>query len=120
MIMFSNIAVLRSRDRDAIDASEAIVRGRFWRCLGFGLSAIAVAFVPMIVLESIIAVAFDALGVPRFPHELLTDFVDRFLSDVVMTSVLYAGYVMLHRTAGVDLAPMRWSSKVPQLSRPAP
>ncbi|MDP2273812.1 MAG: hypothetical protein Q8K32_23935 [Archangium sp.] len=116
LIMFSSIAVLRSRDRDALEASESIVRGRFWLCLGFGVSAIAVAFVPMIVLESIIAVVFELLSVPRFPHELLTDFVDRFLTDAVMTSVLYAGYVMLHRTAGVELAPMRWwSARVPPL-----
>ncbi len=118
LIMFSSIAVLRSRDRDALAASEAVVRGRFWLCLGFGSSAVAVAFGPMIILESIIAVVFEELSVPRFPHELLTDFIDRFLAGVVMTSVLYAGYVMLHRTAGVELAPMWWSSsRAPPLSK---
>ena len=62
LIIFSSIAVLRSRDRDALAASEAVVRGRFWLCLGFGSSAVAVAFGPMIILESIIAVVFDGRG----------------------------------------------------------
>ncbi|MDP1826436.1 MAG: hypothetical protein Q8L48_24420 [Archangium sp.] len=115
MLMFSSIAVLRSHDRDALDASEQLVRGRFGLCFGFALAAIGVCYVPMFIGLTIIGVLSEALTLPRFPMEFVTDVVDRFSQDVAMASLLYVAYVMLHRTAGIELAPMRWH-RVPPLS----
>lgn len=106
-LMFTTIAVMRSQDRDPLEASESLVRGRFGLCFGFGLAGIAVCYGPMFVAMLLLG-ALEELGLPRFPSEFLTDVVNRFGQDVAMTSLLFVGYVMLHRTAGVELAPMRW------------
>ena len=115
MLMFSTIAALRSQDRNSLEASESLVRGRFWECFGFGLLAVAVCYVPMFLVLTAVGIGFDALGVPRYPVEVVTDVIERISVDVAMTSILYVAYVTLHRTAQVPLAPMRWRS-VPPLS----
>ena len=114
LLMFSTIAVLRSQERDALEASESLVKGRFGLCFGFGVAAVFVCYVPMFMFGAVVGLVFEALALPRFPLEIATDLVDRFGTDVAMTSVLYVGYVMLHRTAGLELAPMRWH-RVPAL-----
>jgi hypothetical protein len=113
MLMFSSIAALRSKDKDALDASEAVVRGRFGEALLFGLAAIAVCYLPMIVIETVISLVAEELAAPRLPIAFVTDVIDRFASDVMMTALLYVAYVMFHRTAGLELAPMRWHRTPP-------
>ena len=107
MLMFTSIAALRSQERDALDASERLVRGRFGLCFGFGLAAVAACYGPLFIAMMVLGLLEEA-GLPRFASEFLGDVVDRASQDVAMTSLLFVGYVMLHRTAGVTLAPMRW------------
>lgn len=116
LLMFSTITVLRSQDRDALEASAAVVRGRFWLCFGFGLLVTGVCYVPMFLALTVVGVAFEALGVPRFPLEVVTDVIERLSVDVAMTSLLYVAYVMLRRTAGDPLEPMRWRTTPPLLN----
>jgi hypothetical protein len=111
--MFTAISALRSKDRDALEASEAVVRGRFGIALLFGIAAIGVCYVPMVVVQTVLSLIADELHAPRFPIELMTDVFDRFASDALMTALLYVAYVMFHRDAGVELAPMRWSRTPP-------
>lgn len=113
LLMFSAIAALRSKDQDALEASDAVVRGRVGLALGFGVATLAVTLVPMIVLETLITLVTEGLPLPRFSIELFSDVIDRFASDVAMTSLLYVGYVMFHRTAGRELSPMRWHRTPP-------
>ncbi len=117
LLMFSTIAVLRSQERDALEASENLVKGRFGLCFAFGLAAVFVCYGPMFVLGAAVGLALEALSLPRFPLELATDLIDRFGTDVAMTSVLYVGYVMLHRTSGHELAPMRWRRQPPLVEK---
>ena len=117
LLMFSSIAVLRSQERDALEASEKLVKGRLGLCFGFALAAVVVCYGPMIVIGAAVGLACEALSFPRFPLELATDLVDRLGTDVAMTSVLYSGYVMLHRTARLELAPMRWRRRPELLSK---
>lgn len=113
LLMFSSIAALRSKDQDALEASAAVVRGRFGLALLFGLVAIGVCFLPLVFLETVIALIAEELQAPRFPIEFISDVIDRFASDVTMTALLYVAYVMFHRTAGLELTPMRWHRDPP-------
>lgn len=115
LLMFASVAALRSQDRDALAISETLVRGRFWQCLGFGVLAIAVCYVPMFIALTVVGVVFEQFALPRFVEEFLTDVMQRFSVDVAMTSVLYVAFVMLHRDAGESLAPMRWRTTPPLL-----
>lgn len=119
LLMFSSIAALRTQDRDALDASQVLVRGRFWPCFGFGLLASGLAFGPMFILLAVISGLSEWLGAPRFVEELATDVVARFFADVVMTSLLYVAFVLLHRDAGEVLGKMDWKKTPPLAQRGA-
>jgi hypothetical protein len=117
MLMFTSIAVLRSQEGDALETSESLVRGRFGLCFAFALVVLGLVFVPMVIIETVLALVAEELKAPRFPVELMSDVFDRFLGDVVMTALFYVAYVSLHRTAGLELAPMRWRSTPPLAER---
>ena len=117
MLMFASVAALRTQDRDPLQVSEMLVRGRFGLCLGFGLLAVGVCYVPMFITLTLVSLVFEQFGLPRLGEELITDVLQRFSVDVMMTSLLYVAFVMLHRNAGEVLDPMRWR-KTPALRAP--
>lgn len=119
LLMFTSIAVLRSQEQDALEASESIVRGRLGVCLAFGFVVLCGVFLPMVMIETVIALIAEQLNAPRFPIEFLNDVIDRLLGDALMTSMFYVAYVMLHRSAGLELTPMRWRNTPPLASTSA-
>ncbi len=113
--MFVSIAVLRSQREDPLEASAALVRGRFWQVFGFGAVAFVGLYLPMFIVIMVLNLGFEAVGAPRFVSEYASALVAGFFVDVAMTAVLYVAYVMLHRTIDQPLGPMRWR-EVPPLA----
>ncbi|MGV3622066.1 MAG: hypothetical protein ACO1OB_14685 [Archangium sp.] len=112
MLMFSGIAALRTRDADALEVSRSLVRGRFWPAVGVAMMCGA-AIVAVVVPIGAIAIIDEESQLPRFPMELLSEVLTRFVSDVVNAAILLVAFVMLHRDADIPLEPMRWNGEAP-------
>lgn len=113
MLMFANVAALRTQNVDALEASRRLVKGRFWSA--FGLAAInLMALVGAIVLVGVAAIFTEEVALPRLATEFFDDFVVRFTTDALMGSLFFVGFVMLHSSAGIPLEPMRWSRDLPR------
>lgn len=112
-LMFVTIAALRSQGEDPLEASAALVRGRFWPMLGFGAVAFVGLYLPMFLVIVVVNLVMELVHAPRFVGEYATAVVSGLFVDALMTAVLYVSYVMLHQSLGQPLAPMRWREAPP-------
>lgn len=107
MLMFVNVAALRLRTDDALDASRRIVKGRFWSAFGI----FALNIVVMLVAVSFLVVlgeGLDYFEAPRIVTEFFSETGTRIASDGFAGALFFAAFVMLHTEAGLKLETMRW------------
>ncbi|MDP1918880.1 MAG: hypothetical protein Q8L14_21705 [Myxococcales bacterium] len=118
LFMFVGIAALRTTSGDPLKLSEALVRPRFWWCLGYGLIIVGVVYVPMMLIIAAVELGTGALSLPPVAGHVLSEVFVRFLDSAVMSGLLYTVFVMLHGPAGLTLPPMRWRAEPPAASKP--
>lgn len=111
MLTFVPIAAMRARG-DPLEVSEALVRGRWWPVLGFIIVSGLVLYVPAGVVAGISTGIYEYFEVPRLVNEVFDDWVSR-LAEAVSFAMNLAAFYALHRTAGVELEPMRWRTDPP-------
>lgn len=114
LLSFTTIAAVRLRDEDALEASTRLVSGRWWPVLGFGVSAYAVVFIPVLVMAGVVGAVlpeFDGRPVFGALSEIWGDWVERVAEQLVSAMVLAAFYG-LQNTTGATLEPMAWNSSV--------
>lgn len=112
-LMFTSVAVLRMPRRDALEVSESLVKGQFSRCLGFGVVVLSVFLVPLFAGSMVLSIVTEDLATPRYLGEFLSEFTNRFMMNGALSSALYVGFLMLHRSGGVELPPMVWREEPP-------
>ena len=112
-LMFVSVAVLRVPGRDALKVSEALVEGRFARCFGFGAVLVGVFLLPQFIGSVVMGIVTEGLETPRFLAEFVDDLLGRLLLNGALTSALYVGFLMLHRSAGLELPAMQWREQPP-------
>ncbi|MFO0595623.1 MAG: hypothetical protein U0228_09970 [Myxococcaceae bacterium] len=118
MLLFTAVAALRTQRDDALRTSESLVEGRFWPVFVFALALFGAFDLPVLVGTTVLgAVLGEVEAVPRFVLEYVPDFVAR-LGEALNLGVLYAGFVMLHHDANLDLPPMNWVTDPPLRDAP--
>lgn len=114
-VLFVGVAAMRTRDRDAVEASRQLVNGRFWRVASLALIVVGVTVVGGVAGVLVRWLAWR-VGLHGLPNRVLSDLVARTATDVVGTAILLVSFVMLHVDAGVPLEPMRWREPPPRQS----
>lgn len=105
--MFVGVASLRTRDRDPLEISVSLVRGRFWWCLGY-VFVLAGLYLPTMIVVAVLGIAQELLGLPPLIAEAVSDVMIRFCDSALVSTLLYVAFVMLHAADGEVLPPMRW------------
>lgn len=102
LLMFVNVAALRVRNEDPLDASIRVVKDNFWSAFGVFSMSIVVALV-MLILLMVVGTGFELVGAPRFVSEFVTGVLASMASDGLNGALLFVAFVMLHTNAGVEL-----------------
>lgn len=111
MLVFSEVAAVRLRHADALDASRALVRGRFLQVLGYVVAIYAVAVLPGVVIAIAIAMTAEQLGVGGWGSGVIGEALMRS-GMYVKTAMLLGYFYALSRESAMPLEPMAWLAEL--------
>lgn len=69
--------------------------------------------VPLFAGSMVLSIVTEDFATPRYLGEFLSEFTNRFMMNGALSSALYVGFLMLHRSGGVELPPMVWREEPP-------